>query len=527
MSISLDQTQNSPGHPHVPAQSAPASAPRWLVLFFWGVVALLLVAAVVMRLHHLALPFDRDSYDEGVYWQSLRSMLAGRSLYNSIFYSQPPLFLLSTYPGFALFGGSLWSARFGIVLVSLLGFPGAYVLGRTLAGRLGALAALLLLLVDPLYLAQSQTIQAEASSVAFTFLAIAFAFLWWKQPDGRRGTCWAALCGLTFSLSVLCKLLCVSTIVPIGLLMLARAWQIQRGEPGTSRQSWLPMLAGIGIALLTLLVGVVPFLGSFKDFWASVVTFHTAASAVVATPGIGNRQLILTALFSVTTLAALYGALVALLRRDWRVLAVLAWLLVTVALLYKWKPLFTHHLIALDPPLITLALLGLAEPATYKAALARLKIQGKKLALVISLGAIILVLVASGFSFWQDMTYYQGVDAYAASSIIQQNVRVANDLHQAIAPDQWVITDGQFIAGLADRSTPPSLVDTSTVRLQTGYVTQAQLEQAAMDPRVHAVLFYTGRFYYVHQVSGFHAWVATHFHLLYKYHLRGQELWVR
>src|SRR3984893_9713381 len=139
MSISLDQPHSSPGNSHVPAQSASVSAPRWLVLFFWSVVALLLVAAVLMRLYHLALPFDRDSYDEGVYWQSLRSMLAGQSLYHTIFYSQPPLFLLSTYPGFALFGASLWSARFGVALVSLLGFAGAYLLGRTLAGRRGAL----------------------------------------------------------------------------------------------------------------------------------------------------------------------------------------------------------------------------------------------------------------------------------------------------------------------------------------------------------------------------------------------------
>jgi 4-amino-4-deoxy-L-arabinose transferase-like glycosyltransferase len=526
MSISLNQPHSSPGNFSAPARPEPEAAPWWLVLFFWSVVALLLAAAVAMRLYHLDLPFDRDSYDEGVYWQSLRAMLAGQSLYKTIFYSQPPLFLLSTYPGFAFFGGNLWSARFGIVLVSLLGFPGAYLLGRALAGRLGALAAMLLLLADPFYLAQSQTIQAEASSVAFTFLAVAFAFLWWKRPDGWQGMCWAALCGLTFSLSVLCKLLCVSTIVPIALLMLTRAWHILRREPGTSGKSWLPMLLGIGVAVLTALAGVAPFLGSFKEFWAGVVTFHTAASLVVATPHQTNQQLILTALTSVTTLAAMYGSLAALLRRDWRVLPVLAWLLVTLALLYRWKPLFTHHLIALEPPLITLALLGLAESAAYKVTFGRLRRLGSALGLIISLGAMLLVLVAAGASFWQDVNYYQGDAVYAAGTIVQQNVRVANDLRQAIAPDQWVITDGQFIAGLADRSTPPSLVDTSTVRIQTGYVTLAQLEQAALDPRVHAVLFYTGRFH-THQVAGFHAWVAAHFHLLHKYNNRGQELWVR
>ena len=47
-----------------------------------------------MRLHLLDVPFDRDLYDEGVYWQSLRSMSIGNLLYQQTFYSQPPAFLL-------------------------------------------------------------------------------------------------------------------------------------------------------------------------------------------------------------------------------------------------------------------------------------------------------------------------------------------------------------------------------------------------------------------------------------------------
>jgi 4-amino-4-deoxy-L-arabinose transferase-like glycosyltransferase len=525
MSIPRDHTIDELENSRTSSQAEHEAIPRWLLLSFWGAVALLLVAAVVMRLHHLDVPFDRDSYDEGVYWQSLLSMLAGNNLYSSIFYSQPPLFLLSTYPSFALFGGSLWSARLGIVLVSLLGFPGAYLLGRVLAGRLGALAALLLLLVDPLYLAQSQAIQAEASSVAFSLLAIAFAFLWWEQPDGKRGVCWAALTGLTFALSILCKLLCISTLVPIVLLMLARGWQILRGKPGTGRQSWLPMLVGIGTALLTVLIAVLPYAGSFKEFWASVVTFHLAAATSAAGPE-PNQLMIFAALHSLTTLAAAYGSLAALLRRDWRVLAVLAWLLVTLLALYLQQPLFAHHLIAIEPPLITLALLGLARPAAYKAALSRLAACSHQTALLISGAAILLILAASGVSFWQDINYYQQADAYNAGPNVQQNVRVANDLHQAIAPDQWVITDGQFIAALAGRDTPPALVDTSYVRILTGYVTLTQLEQEATNPRVHAVLFYTNRFSSPLQVAGFRVWVASRFHLLHQYG-QNQELWVR
>nr|MBA2679854.1 hypothetical protein [Ktedonobacteraceae bacterium] len=79
----------------------------------------LFALALWLYLHTLALPFDRDSYDEGVYWQTLRSMGAGYRLYSPTFYSQPPAFLLSIYPIYELFGQTLWSARLGIVVVAL------------------------------------------------------------------------------------------------------------------------------------------------------------------------------------------------------------------------------------------------------------------------------------------------------------------------------------------------------------------------------------------------------------------------
>src|SRR2546428_4140492 len=209
-------------------------APRWQTIFMWVVPLALLAIAIYMRLYNLGQPFDHDGYDEGVYWQSLRAMGAGHTLYSQIFYSQPPFFLLSTYPIFALFGGTLWSARFGIALVSLLGLAGAYLMGKSIGGRFGAIAAVLLLVIDPLYLSQSQKIEAEVSSVAFSFLAVGAAYLWWEMPEGAVGLSLAALSGVALSLGILCKLLAITSVVPISLLLLARIWQIWRKTPGTS-----------------------------------------------------------------------------------------------------------------------------------------------------------------------------------------------------------------------------------------------------------------------------------------------------
>nr|HET6901625.1 glycosyltransferase family 39 protein [Ktedonobacteraceae bacterium] len=187
---------------------------RWPGIVMWSVLAVLLVLAIWMRSIGLSLPFDRDGYDEGVYWQSLMAMRAGYALYGQIFYSQPPFFLLSTYPLYILLGGSLWSARLSIALVSLVGLPGAFLLGKALKGRLGAVLATMLVVADPLYLSLSQKIEAEVSSAAFSLLAVGAAYLWWESSEGTVSLVLAVLCGIALPLGILCKLLSLTSLVP-------------------------------------------------------------------------------------------------------------------------------------------------------------------------------------------------------------------------------------------------------------------------------------------------------------------------
>ena len=498
------------------SKGAQAFSPRWQSVLLWGVTLALFAIALGMRLYKLDVPFDRDGYDEGVYWQSLRAMSAGHALYQQIFYSQPPFFLLSIYPFFALFGGTLWSARLGVALISLLGLLGAFLLGKALSRRVGAIAALLLLLVNPLYLAESQTLQAEAPTVAFSLLAVGLAYLWWEHPEGITSLCLAALSGMTLSLGILCKFLALSSVVPIALLMLARLWQIWQKQPGTRLASSRSPIAGIASCIVIMVLVLLPFLGSYHEMIQSVITFHTAASQLTSlSDSMLQMQQLLT---SVLALAALYGIGAALLRRDWRVLPLVAWLLSTVYSLWRLVPLFPHHLVALIPPFIALAVMGIGDTSRYPA-------YKPILAKSITLISLLILLVTILLAVPQDRIYYHNATIHSTDGLAQQEAIVATDLRNAIAPDQLVITDAQFIAGLADRSTPPSLVDTSAVRIETGYIMSQQLINEASQPQVHAVLFFTGRLYRP-SLMAFHTWVTQHFQLIHRYG-HGQELWVR
>jgi 4-amino-4-deoxy-L-arabinose transferase-like glycosyltransferase len=494
-------------------------------MLFWGALAALLAVAVGMRLYGLGLPFDRDGYDEGVYWQTLLSMRLGYPLYQHIFYSQPPFFILSTYPFYILFGGTLWSARLGIALVSLFGLLGAFFIGKSLSGRLGAIAAVCLLVIDPLYLSQSQKIEAEVSSTAFSFLAVGAAYLWWEIPEGAVGLSLAALSGVTLALGILCKLLSVSSLVPISLLLLARLWQIWRKEPGIHWRSLRPSALLIIASIGTMLVVLLPFASAYSSVIRDVVTFHTAAREVLINSQVQNKEILKTYVHTnlLLVIAAFFGLLCALLRRDWRFIPLLAWLLVSIYMLYTVVPLFYRHLIALDPPLIAMAVMGLGRAFPANALMSRFRLP--QVAQILVAVGIALVLLNMVTDLPQYPSYYQSAEKHGSDASKGLQTRVVHDLRNAITPDQLVVTDGQFVAAMADRETPAELVDTSMVRVVSGYVTLQQLEAEASLPQVHAVLFFQGRLF-LPQVAGFHAWVSQHFHLKYTYG-PGQELWIK
>ncbi len=491
---------------------------QWQILITSLIAIALLAIAIWTRLHDLGLPFDRDGYDEGVYWQSLRAMSAGHPLYQQIFFSQPPFFLLSIFPTYLLLGQTLWSARLGITIISLLGLLGAFLLGKALGGRIGAIAALLLLVADPLYLAQSQTIEAEAPSVALSLLGVGLAYLWWEHTEDLIGLCAIVLSGVALSLGILCKLFGFSALVPVGLLMLAQLWRILQKQPGTRLSSVRSLLGG-GIAfIITSALVILPFAGASHNLIQEVISFHLSAGTDLIASQSGNGTMLITFFKSLAAAAALYGAIIALLKRDWRVLPLLAWLLADIYLLWKQTPLFHRHLVILVPPLIGLTIMGISPIRWNK----QLSMTFKTATTLTTIGIILLVAI---ISFRQSYNYLSTEHLQGLADPTKSNLQVAQDLQDVTPSGQLVITDAQFLAGLAHRDTPPSLVDTSMVRITAGYLTAQQLIQEASHPQVHAVLFYTGRLR-TQSLAAFYSWVTQHFRKVRDYG-SGRQLWIK
>ena len=198
---------------------------------------------------------QRD-YDEGVYWQSLRAMASGHPLFTSIFSSQPPFFLLSLYPFYLLFGQSIAAARFGIAVFAVIGVIAMYWLGRELGGHWIGLAAAALMTVDPLFLHEARTLQAEAPALALEILCVALAVAAARQ-SGRTRTLLALASGFALALGTLIKLLDVVAVVPIVLYVAMPAFATWDAGDGRLRPPTSAALAPALRESLTTLAWIV------------------------------------------------------------------------------------------------------------------------------------------------------------------------------------------------------------------------------------------------------------------------------
>lgn len=291
------------------------------------------------------------------------------------------------------------------------------------------------------------------------------------------------------------------------------------------------LAAGLLIAFAAVLL---PFVGSWGALYDQVVRFHVAAGGPVDLGLRHNLSLLINDGNAVPiAFVALASIVLAVWRRAWVVAPVLLLLLASLVVLLRQQPLFNHHLVLLSPSLALLAGFALplvkgplGQPATerviprpspYRAA------KEERLSQRLTKVARELGLSRKGTS---DPSLARGVVALAALAVVicavlsASEVRAANQpvpdaqtrmavaLQTQTTSDDRIVSDDQYVAGLADRDVLPQLVDTSQVRIESGYLTAAQLENLISSTDTRVILFASGRF---DLIPGFRQWVEQHF----------------
>lgn len=140
-------------------------------------------------------------------------------------------------------GGTLLQAGLLAALHGLL---------RRLAGRWAALAAALLLLGDPFYLALSRVLHLDALAAGWMLAALLALLCYAREGGGRRR--WLIVCGVAWGLALLTKTYALLALPAIGLLLWEAAWRrrLSAGPTGRTALAALgPALRDLGLCLLT------------------------------------------------------------------------------------------------------------------------------------------------------------------------------------------------------------------------------------------------------------------------------------
>ena len=452
-----------------------------------------------------------NDYDEGVYWQSLRAMANGHPLFSSIFSSQPPLFLLSVYPFYIVFGQSLSAARLALVFFSVGGIAGVYLAGRALGQRTIGAVACVLLALDPLYQHGAHTLQAELPSVALQIWAVAVTLLAMRATGSRRG--WlAVIAGILLGCALLVKLFAVAALVPIVLYLSAPLFRRWLDEQGRLRwPGWDEILAGLRQIAPTLglaaagLVGVVvlvllPFVGQLGTAYDQVVRFHLVAAQANSFPLSHNLEWLRYALVDKRLIyLPILATLVIIWRRMWLAAPLILWALADFVTLVRQQPLLDHHIVLISPALALIA--GCGVVAAWRVAQTFSVENWRRVGLALTAALLALACLSS-----LSLTLQR--NAEANGPVATRTLRMAIALQSVSAPSEVVLSDDQYVAAMANRDVPPQLVDTSAVRITSGYLTAPELETYITRNRIHVILFANGRF---DLLPDFRDWVAARY----------------
>jgi 4-amino-4-deoxy-L-arabinose transferase-like glycosyltransferase len=439
-------------------------------------------------------------YDSGVYLESARMIRHGYPAYIAVFSSQPPLWLPLVRFSLYLFGENFFAGQLLIATATMITIAAVITAVAQLQGYIAALLAAALLAFSPVELGWSHSVIAEAPSAAFAAVAIAASL---RYPCvGRR--VWLVAAAIAMSCSILIKLFGLFTVPAILLLIIGR-WST---APMLDRRARLQGLAIdiliIGAILLGAIAVLSPAAGLAK-VWDQAVRFHLTAARLSRQITAGNRQMVLRAWPSALFQWIIFALGAFCLFGGWRGVVILIWWLCIMIGLLLHRPLFEHHLLALIPAAAIAAALGWGQLWSWSLDWCRATRMSIR---VPAIGGAAVCLALAAFLVMQGVSYYRNSIRLTSSQTITTDELAAERLRRLTARKDFVLTDAQGIAFLAERDVPPGLTDTSFKRIATGYLSASQVIDASERYDVRAALLWTGRLNQIPEVS---AWVRQHF----------------
>jgi hypothetical protein len=262
--------KNSPPRPG--PVSSKAIVPRD---YTWGLIILILLAAMALRVHLLDVPLERD---EGEYAYAGQLILHGFLPYTQVYAAKLPGIYGAYALVLAIFGQTIAGIHLGLMVVNLATIIFLFLLGRQLIDRTtGVVAA-----VSFAVLSVGQGVQGVfANAEHFVILpAVAGMFIFLRAADSRRSLP-LFLSGLLFGLAYLIKQPGAGFIAFAFTYLIYRGWRAQPAGLRPVIADMLVLLAGAGLPFaLTCLFFLAN--GVFGKFWFWTFTYAREYTSMVS-----------------------------------------------------------------------------------------------------------------------------------------------------------------------------------------------------------------------------------------------------
>ncbi len=398
--------------------------------------------------------------DEGIYLTSFLLVDKGYQAYKKTYFSQPPGFLLSVYPGFVLFGKTLQAARLTISIWSMIGLLAVIWLGFELKNKWTGLLAAGLLSLIPSYFNQSLTFQSDVLITTFSLISLATLIRFGKNfylP-------WFIISSFFLNLAFWTKF--DITFFPSFFLAL---FLIYKDKKFFYKKIINLVLIFFSVSLAFFIIFILPF-GIKEVFYNSILLRFQAASS--STSFSLFYYLKKDILLSVIILVSLFLSFLKNSNIRYPLIIVYIWSIFVLIIFYFYRPLFPHHLVILTVPFVLLF-----------SEISELFFRNKKL---FSYFVSILLIIS--------MVNRIYIATSTSSRLInQQQENAVKIINKYTNNEDVVVSDEEIFNGLSGRLPPPELSDISQVRIRSNNMTSENFRKIISTYKPKLIIPWNGR----------------------------------
>ena len=453
----------------------------------WLGLLALLALAVPSRL--LNLEQFAGKFDEGIRGTQLMLMAAGYRPFREIFASQGPLSLDVFFPTYMLFGQTLGAARLAPALFSIVGIVVAAWTARHTNGLVAGAVAGLLLTLSPIFLKNSRLALVEVPALVPALGAVGAALAYGRSGDRR----WIVGAGALMALALAIKPIVVPALLPIGLAILLRG------------RGWLQSGLTFSMVLLAVVGAIIVVVGP-SGVYDQMIRFRMASRGVegwslkenwAAISGeIADEQLVLPVL-------AIVAAVVLLACRPKLGVPLVGWMVGSLGLLLVYTPLQFKHAVVLLPPMALT--IGVAAGEVWR------RWDGR------SAGARppwLLLAIGVALTGWYvaSLPRILDLDRRLIAGMPESRPESFDGEIRLLAgitgPSDFIIVDEPSVAFGSRRLVPPSLVDTSMVRIRSRSLDADDVIAAAAQYHVQTLFLFSDG---LRSLKPFSEWVDREF----------------